>query len=86
MKHYSQLSLKVLKLMIEREIISIEKTHDVWAESIMFSQGEEYQQGDGHWCETIYATVVVGPDTFDYELEWDIDDEKITTVTKGEKI
>lgn len=83
MKHYNQMPLKVLQLMIEREIIEIEKTHDVHVESMRFPESEMYQQGDGHWCETIYAWVKVDNTNIYYELEWDTEDEEITSVIKS---
>ena len=76
------MKLSTLQIMIEREIIDIEKTHDVYIESLSFQESEMYQQGDGHWCETIYAEVRVDNTTIDYELEWDTEDEEITSVVK----
>ena len=75
--------LSTLQVMIEREIIDVEKTHDVFIEGLSFPESEMYQQGDGHWCETIYAKVMVNGEVKDYELEWDTEDEEITSVMKG---
>ena len=83
MKYYNQLPLKYLQLMIEREIIAIEETHDVTLVSIEFHDDELYQQGDGHTCQTIYAQVAVEGATICYELEWDTEDEEITTVMRA---
>ena len=84
MRHYNELSLKMLQLMVEREIIGIEKTHDVRACTIQFSNGDMvYEQGDGHKCETIYVEALVDDEMVDYEMEWDMEDEEITTVKKG---
>ena len=83
MKHYNELPLKVLQLIIEREIISVEKTHDVNVCTIQTSRGGlVYTQGDGHKCETIHAEVLVDEEMYDYELEWDIEEESITTIMK----
>jgi len=82
MKHYNHLPLNVLQIMLEREIIDIEKTHDVYVVGLSFPESEMYQQGDGHWCETIYAEVSVDNTTIDYEFEWDTENEEITSVMK----
>ena len=85
MKHYNQLPLKVLQLIIEREIIGVEKTHDVHLVEIdfdCFGALEPYQQGDGHCCETILVSILVNNETKDYELEWDMEEEEITTIRK----
>ena len=79
MKHYNQLPLNVLQIMLEREIIEIEKTHNVYLESLLFPKSDIYQNG-GDWCETIYATMKVNEDYKVYEFEWDCNDEEITTV------
>lgn len=79
MKHYNHLPLNVLQIMLEREIIDIEKTHNVYVESISFPESDIYKNGDS-WCETIYATMKVNDDDKEYEFEWDCNDEEITTV------
>ena len=82
MKHYNELSLKMLQLLIEREIISIEKTHCVWASTIQTeADGGGYTNG-GHLCETIVAQVEVNGKMETYELEWDTEECNITTVMK----
>ena len=80
---YNRMRLSTLQMMIEREIIDIEKTHDVFVEGLNFPECEMYQQGDGHWCETIYAKVMVNGEVKDYELEWDTEEEEITSVMSG---
>lgn len=83
MKHYNQMPLNILQIMLEREIIEIEKTHDVHIEAMSFHESDMYQNGDD-WCETIYATMNVGGELVDYEFEWDCDSEEITTVMKAD--
>ena len=85
MRHYNELSLKMLQLIIEREIISIEKTHDVWAVNIQTEADGGYDNG-GHLCEVIVAHVVVNGEGADYELEWDVEEGEITTVTKSNRV
>ena len=81
MKHYNELSLKMLQLMIEREIISIEKTHDVWAVNIQTEADGGYTNGC-NLCEVIVALVKVNNELITYELEWDMEEGEITTITK----
>ena len=81
MKHYNELSLKMLQLMIELEIISIEKTHDVWAVNIQTEADGGYTNG-GNLCEVIVALVKVNNELITYELEWDMEEGEITTITK----
>ena len=79
MKHYNQLPLKMLQLLIELEIIRIEKTYDVRAVNIQTEADGGYLNG-GTLCEVIVACVSVNGKCKEYELEWDIESEEITTV------
>ena len=81
MRHYNELSLKMLQLMVEREVINIEQTHKVWAVNIQTEADGGYTNG-GKLCEVIVAQVEVNDKLETYELEWDVEDGEITTVTK----
>ena len=82
MVHYKQMPLGILQIMIEREIISIEKTHDVHLLYISVDDDGEYQQGDGHWCESFNVDVEVNGESVGYKLEWDMEEKEITTIMK----
>ncbi len=83
MKHYNQMPLNILQIMLEREIIEIAETHNVHIESLSFQEREMYENG-GDWCETIDTTMNVNGKLVNYEIEWDCDTEEITTVVKAE--
>ena len=81
MKHYNELSLKMLQLMIEREVIKIEKTHDVWAVNIQTEADGGYTDG-GKLCEVIVSMVNVNGTLYTYDLDWDVEEGEITSIMK----
>lgn len=79
MKQFKQLTIK----QVEKEIIAWETEMGREAKTVdvihieLHPEEDMYQQGDGSWCESLYAKVVIDGKKIRKCYEWNCDYEEI---------
>lgn len=71
---YEEMTLAMLKAIIERRVILVEETHDVKLRTIAFvdpSDDVEYVDDSGHLVQNILCRMEVDGENVDYIIVWD---------------